>query len=551
MSDTVGAVLNTVIADLVPAPGVSTDALGSARRATAVATITGQQSVLLTRSSPIATPAPSIASEQALDGLIAQLRPTQPAPQRVVRRDFGTALSPDPRNGATPGAGQAPNSTLGPFLDAFKRPVLIDVFNIPARIGLQRAGAAQPFLYVELPPPSGNGASLTLGVGSVWVSASLLAPGVPASSFVGLRIKSGTVSLGTTVPLGVSPIIVAATATITLVLTLDPATAAAGSGPGADARAAHVAMPAKVTFTFTPSGASLLSADDAEFTAFGTGLKFTHQMLPAHFDPFFGRVDFPYAADQPNFSVTASLSALATFTGTAAIFGSAWSLPITIADPASLGEAAGAGGVAIGVKRGLMVRWTGHNTPADCGLCVVLVEPGLLAVSGFTARATSGNEPIRLWANSTLQLSTPADFPFRFVSEAAGQESFGFVPLVVATLDQPRTVNNARVRVAGPALIMLLQTATGTSLIVEAQSAPPVQSSVQSYCIKNLLLKASDPLSLLVVATLSGTNPASGALTLQFNLRLVLPILPDPYATNLAFDPRRAIDTGVIGVLTV
>src|SRR5271165_2607599 len=56
MSDTVGAVLNTVIADLVPAPGVSTDALGSARRAAAVATITGQQSVLLTRTSPIATP---------------------------------------------------------------------------------------------------------------------------------------------------------------------------------------------------------------------------------------------------------------------------------------------------------------------------------------------------------------------------------------------------------------------------------------------------------------------------------------------------------------
>jgi hypothetical protein len=29
-----------------------------------------------------------------------------------------------------------------------------------------------------------------------------------------------------------------------------------------------------------------------------------------------------------------------------------------------------------------------------------------------------------------------------------------------------------------------------------------------------------------------------------------LPILPDPYATNVSFDPRRAVDTGVIGLLT-
>jgi hypothetical protein len=33
--------------------------------------------------------------------------------------------------------------------------------------------------------------------------------------------------------------------------------------------------------------------------------------------------------------------------------------------------------------------------------------------------------------------------------------------------------------------------------------------------------------------------------------RRSLSILPDPYATNLAFDPRRAIDTGVIGTMTV
>jgi hypothetical protein len=194
---------------------------------------------------------------QALSSVIGELRATPLGAERVVRREFGTRLSPDPRVGATPGAGQAPSSTLGPFLDGFNRPVLIDVFNIPTRIGLQRASGTQPFLYVELPPFTGSGSSLRLGPGSVWVPAALLAAGGPASGFVGLRIKSGLVNLSTTVPIGASPIVVPSTATVTLTLLLDPAAAATGSGPGADARAAAVTTPDNVTFTFTTSGASL------------------------------------------------------------------------------------------------------------------------------------------------------------------------------------------------------------------------------------------------------------------------------------------------------
>ena len=216
---------------------------------------------------------------------------------------------------------------------------------------------------------------------------------MPASGFVGLRIKSGTVHFSTPVPLGVSPIVVPSAATVTLTLTLDHATATTGSGPGADARWRRLHTPDKASFTFTISGASLTSAGNASFTAFGTTLKFVHQKLPAHFDPVFGRVDFPYSHNHPDFAVDSSHSSLATFAGKASIFGAAWSLPITIADPGSLGAAAGSGGVAIGLVPGLSVQWTGRETPADCGACVLLVEPGLLAVGGFdcTAPRTSSN----------------------------------------------------------------------------------------------------------------------------------------------------------------
>ncbi|HEX6440827.1 MAG TPA: hypothetical protein VF007_01480, partial [Stellaceae bacterium] len=465
--------------------------------------------------------------------------------------EFGTRLSPDPRIGATPGAAEAPTSTFGPFRDAFGRPALIDVFGIAARIPIQRSGAAEPFLYVELPPPTGSGSALTLGAGSIWIPAAALAQGVPASAFVGLRIKGGTVGFGTTVALGVSPIIVPATATVTLDLILDPPPPATGSGPGADARGAHVQTPARVTFTFTAAGGALSSADDAAFGAFGTDLTLKREALPAHYDPVFGRVDFPYAADRPDFAVAVSHSTLATFAGTAPIFGAAWSLPVSITDAGSLGAASGAGGVAIGLSPDLKVQWTGREGPAHCSSCVLLVEPGLLAVGGFGARATNVAQPLELYSSSLLRLATPTAFPFRFTSEAIGQESWAFLPQLVATLDRPRTVNSARTRLAGPAFVLLLQNAAQTLIIVEAVAAQPEQAAIQSYCLKNLLLKANGPRSLLAVATLSGDAVGDGGVALQFDLRLVLPILPDPYATNLAFDPRRAIDVGVIGNMTV
>jgi hypothetical protein len=219
MPDQTGRDPSIALADLILTPGSSPAALESARRAVAVASLTGQQDNFAVRPVAGAPPELDAATRQAVSTLIQQLGPTRPAAQRVVCRDFPTPISLDPRVGAAPGAGQAPASILGPFQDSLGRPILIDVFNVPTRIGIQRAGSAQPFLFVELPLPSGSGSSLTLGAGSVWISADALASGVPANSYVGLRIKSGTVGFGTTVPLGTTPIVVPANATISLALT--------------------------------------------------------------------------------------------------------------------------------------------------------------------------------------------------------------------------------------------------------------------------------------------------------------------------------------------
>ena len=98
---------------------------------------------------------------------------------------------------------------------------------------------------------------------------------------------------------------------------------------------------------------------------------------------------------------------------------------------------------------------------------------------------------------------------------------------------------------------MLLQNATRTLLFVEAVALQAEQNSIQSYCLKNLLLKASDPLVLVAVTVLTGTGAGSGAVSLQFNLRLLLPILPDPYATNLQFSTDSTGSAATLGTMTV
>ena len=97
--------------------------------------------------------------------------------------------------------------------------------------------------------------------------------------------------------------------------------------------------------------------------------------------------------------------------------------------------------------------------------------------------ATDGEQ---LQHNSSLRLSTTAPFAFRYTSAATGSESWAFLPQLVAVFDEPRTVNDDRVRLAGPALIVLLQTSTSTLLFVEAVAPQSAQSSIESYCLKNL-----------------------------------------------------------------
>ncbi|HZU91017.1 MAG TPA: hypothetical protein VE993_17330 [Stellaceae bacterium] len=336
-----------------------------------------------------------------------------------------------------------------------------------------------------------------------------------------------------------------------LELELDPPAPAARMGPGADARQAKVALPAHVVISFSAARTVVTQADNGTLSAFGAEVSLRFEPGAASYDAMLGRVQVPFASTPAEFAVTDSRSALVTLTGTVSIAGASWSLPVTTSAPTALGAAAGDGGFALLVSDGLAASWPGRDTAMRCGAATLLIEPGAITIGGLQAVTPNLAQRITLWnagpptpAHGEFDLRFPASFGFRFVSEAAGAEAFGILTALVAILDPPRTVNNERFPFASPAaLIAFIQTSAGTFLLAEA-SAAQAAAAVQAIALKNLLLRTGNPLVLLSYGAFAGNVCAPGILIWQFQLELGLPILPDPYATNFAFDARRTVNPG-------
>ena len=540
--------LTALVGDLSAGPSTPADALDAVRLAAAHAVATGQGAL----ATPSAAPPLSIdhAVHDALAAILAKAQQTTALPQRIARRNVPTIVPAAPTGGPAPFAGQTSRASYGPFVDALGRNVWIDVFEVLSLVGIQRAGTAAPAIYIAITGATGAADHINLGAGSVWIATSALVAGAPANTYVGVRVTSGTIAFGATIGIGGSPIIVPAGATITLTLALDPAIPAAGSGPGADARAAHDTLPASVTIAFKPVGATLTASGDASVTVFGATAHLTFQATAPVYDALLGRVAFPFACDATAITVTSSLSAMCGVSGSAPVLSASWSIAATLGSAADLGSAAGAGGIALNLGSGLSVEWKDRGLAITCGPTECVVDGSNVVIASGGATAPNRAQTITLWTATTAGLRFPAPFPLRFISESAGVEALAVITPISATFDKPRTVNNDRVRLDGPAVIVLAAVSIGTLLIVDA-GAPNAQSTIESYAIKNLLIKASDPIALFLSGAYSNGTLTSGTAALQFELRVLVPILPDPYAGNVAFDPRSKAGASAIGVLSM
>ena len=452
--------------------------------------------------------------------------------------------------------GRAASQAFGPFVDRIGRPAWIDVFPLVETVGVARPGSA-PMLFVSVGiglPPSDT---LTLGAGTVWCAARAFSPLAP-DGWCGLRIKGGTVRFGSTVSLIDSPIIVAPFATVSVELELDPPAPPGGAGPGEDARRAELSLPPSVVIEFAPGGATVARADAGSTKVYGQSLRLALGGGAPYYDGVLGRIAIPFTADAGTFQVSECASSLVTVTGSAPIAAAAWSLAITAGDPTSLGAAAGDGGFALVLESGVTVARDGAATTAGGDATTILVEPADIALTIPSARTTNVPERIALWdataqraGRGELEVRFHAPYPLHYVAEVAGAEAVALVTAMSARLDPPRTINDERIPTDPPAgIIASIQTSAGTFLLVEA-GIPEAAGTDQALALKNALILTRGPIGFVAFGAYANAAVARGAVAVEFVMRFVLPTLPDPYASNIAFRRRQLAARVASGQMTV
>jgi len=476
----------------------------------------------------------------------------------VARRDLPLAatgletLSPDWT------AGRAIDKTLGPFSDALGRPIWIDLFNIVSQFRLVRSPGASPFLTLPIKGLVVRGDKFTLPAGSIWIASQQLAPSAPAGGYTGLLIKGGTLAFSQPLVPSGNEIVVPPGVTCTLALKLDPGVAPTGTGPGEDARLATANVPKTVTLLFSLAGAKIQSVGKASLEVYGSSADVDPTSNPPTYVASLARIFIPATTQAASFVVADVRSDQFQVAGEAAVDSVSWALPVAIISPNSLGNAAGAGGLALVLKDGLTLTWKGQNAPVPSGPLTLIVDTGLITVVALTARSLGAREIIPLWskqpggpASSQIELSWPLQFPLRFFSYSGGAELLALIGSITATFDRPVTVGGSRVFIGSKlALIVFVESVVFKGVIVEAAlDPPPPPTTALAFAISNAIFRTTTARTLLLVAAYDGTQSPQGGVAIVFGLQYLLPTLPDPYAANVNVPYEKLRDVGTIGPL--
>ncbi|KAI9765191.1 MAG: hypothetical protein M1839_005609 [Geoglossum umbratile] len=481
----------------------------------------------------------------ALDGFLESLNATVIPGRTVVLRNASTNL-PIEQSVPVLRPARVPSSTSGPFTDRLGRNIFVDVFDAltipPAKI--QREGSSEPFLLLSNPPATfGSSSTLHLDAGIVWISASELATVTePRPSFIGLEISSATISIvaSQTFDAGTRTLTLRPTATSLMInarLRLQQAPS--------NTTNFQSSSPEDVTFQFRriiPSslGGRLTAASSGSLSAFGVPVNFQFQPAPTSYNSRFNTLDFPFTTDVSNFLVHSTPPSLAEFSGEAAITSGAWTVPIAF----FLGPVTGSGGMSLNLAPGLEVLGPGRSSPFNCRDSLLYAEGGRLIVSGLKALSADSGQLLQLWKGCSAKIRSLGDIAFNFVQSANDRQFWSYTGSINASLDQPRTVNNEPSVLSGPATISFFQDGASTKIEVRGQAA---STSLLSYALKNLLLKVKGPNVLEILGKYSDGQVQSGTVNISYDLRYAVPFLPDPYATNINFDPSTANDDRTIG----
>jgi hypothetical protein len=521
-------------------PADAPASLDNARKALAASLVLGMKSSSIHPA--LETLPPSSPSAELITGLQALIAGASELADPV---DFGVVRSSaavDPNNPSGLAAsvrGMRVQQTFGPFIDAGGALHFVDIFARIRQASIAFGSATGifgsfPVITSSIEPPT----VLILGAGSVWFTSKLLVSALPAGSFSGFRISSGRLTASVPFQRNGDVFVLPTSATVKLSATLEsPALPSGGSGIGKDSEADTVQLPKTASIVFKQSAATVATLDASSTTVYGTAVELTRNAeAPIAFNNNTA-VLIPCTPSIPSFTFASVASTQFVPSGSAEIVGAGWVLPVAQSTVASLGEAAGAGSLLIGMGTGTSAHWQLHPTIVPIAGIQLFVDPTQIIFLAGGVSPASVLTSFRLWPeqppstrHTSIDFITPAEFVITFVS-TPGTETLIGLGLARAHLDRPLAADGHRYAFTAPASIGITTKSTGTQVTLLARQATP-SAAIQPLALENALIGTRLPYGLLLIGEISGTNFTRCGVSLFFVADWILPTLADPYAAT-------------------
>jgi hypothetical protein len=559
--------------NLLPTPEASSTDLQDVRRSLAFslsqirADTIERQSLLETFNQvPIEQIESSVMSElqEIVDQTLNQIQenPSQSPGFRVFRRELPILTSQDPASVPLWAVGRTIERTVGPFLDLSGKPVWFDFYQMDQQVQVVRLPGAQPFLILPIPKLLlQSRASYALPAGSIWIASQLLASSAPAGAYTGLRILGGTFSLSNPPTVAASVLKVAFGVTCTLTLQLEqPEPLGAILGPGVDGSNVLIQIPAEATFVFPQIRTAVANVADASIRLYGTEIRLQRSRGFPSYEPALNQILIPFEATPAQFEVAECRSHLVQLSGVAPIQYGAWALPVAITEPHNLGEASGAGAIAIKVKAGLRAQWLGMmGNSVKLNEAFLMGESGKLSLVALQAQNSRATQTFQLWRestdnsqrHSTIDILYDKPFTIRYFSQKFGGEVLETKGTGVAHLDRPLQADGSRLGIRIPDTTSIISEnhngifVSLNGLLSDRLGAFDVPQPKIALALSNALLKATSVKRLSLFGQVQTDNRLEkGSLKLFFGLYHLLPTLPDPYAANISNFRRRNSPVG-------
>ena len=558
-AETLAASLEQLTAGWTPARGVPIEALTAARQSIASSLVSGITSTdihaarLPVEARPPVNPK---LSSDLLHIVTDALAAKQPRTTAVIRSALAADISnPLGRPAWTRGAAIA--QSFGPFEDANGIINWVDLITLTRSIQFAFGNAASPFGVFPVRGTLIGQVSqnrLSLGAGSVWFLARLLANTLPAGQFTGLSITGGTLQSSAALALQNGVYVVPANATLTVHLNLAPGAVPGPGTAGPDAAHARFTPPASVTMVFRQNSAAFQAIDDFSVTAYGSNIHLHRNNQPVVQTPGLPVVLIPCDAAPARLAFNQVESEFFVPSGAADISLAGWALPLTSAAISALPEAAGAGTAFLEIQQGASIATQTAPNPAPVAHGILDIGTGFLYVV-MQGKAKAVRNTYQLWPeappserNSTLEFETPAAFLCAYLS-TPDQETLLTQGNAVGHLDRPLAADGSRFVFHGAGFLAITHSSAATTLFAFATRGPN-QDPLVSVALENALLGVEAPSALIVQGALNDHDVTSGTAAFYFNLRWLLPTLPDPYASNNDLELiRRQVNAAPLGTL--